>query len=143
VIRTVLICVLILSHVSLRAEEPKVVVSTRLIHSHCGISNTHTNACTHFVAEQLSAECVARAGLWAMIARARYVTSIYVVDRTLLRHEYVHIQDMERDVSGYISTLEEQMYPSPEECGKAAMSSRLGLRSRMAQFALASQARRR
>lgn len=77
-------------------------------------------ACTDLVTERFDCRCEPYADAWRVVANIRVDFVIHVADPTVLRHEQLHIQDIETALSRKLRPLLVTLFDDPEGCAATA-----------------------
>lgn len=119
-----------------------VVSNAHFVGSRCGIPGSFP-ACTRFVGHQLNADCASTAGgAFTMRVRSRFTALVYITSGEYMRHEYLHIEDMERAVARHIERLESYRFETRPACERAARAAAESFADALQAFAAASNAER-
>lgn len=148
--RYVLVSLLLFGPLAARGEEPKLKARVRMIQlfriealeERCGNPYGQIYACTHFVGERLSAGCTQGGAGWSMRPRAEYVALMYLLNRVYIKHESLHLQDVENAVDDYLMRLEEENFESLQACQDVAKATEAAFSAKMRLFAATSNGAR-
>lgn len=96
----------------------------------------NVEACTAFVGQVLTCDCLAAEAGWRLEARAQFIPVMYLTGGTHVRHEQEHINDVRQSLSGYLAAIEEMRFVSAGDCERAAHRQRAGFTRLMDRFKL-------
>jgi hypothetical protein len=100
-------------------------------------------ACTRFVGHQLTASCaMTTGGTFTMRVTPSYTALVYLTGADYLRHESLHIKDVDRAVARHIDRLESDRFDSQPACERAATTAAESFAAALRSFAAASNAER-
>jgi hypothetical protein len=106
------------------------------------LTNQVIYGCTRFGGRVVECDCEVAVTGWQLRARATFIPVTYLSDRDLLRHEKLHILDVEQDARRYLDELTSTTHPTLEACRKAGADAAAAFPATMDAFQLRSNTRR-
>ena len=94
------------------------LVSPWLLKVYCGSSRVE--ACTEILGATLQCHCGRANGVWRLSGSAQMVPYLYLGHTKWDRHEHDHLADLRQQLGDYFRQLQEESFPTAEECETAA-----------------------
>jgi len=107
----------------------------------CGVSGW-IDACTRFAAYQLSASCSGSDKEWRITASARFTPYMFLLRRSAMLHEKLHVRDVRESAADYLRELEMDHFENKDLCETTAARSVLEFPQQMERFLRASDKKR-
>jgi hypothetical protein len=103
----------------------------------CG-QHKRIEACTRFVALQLTAQTIESAGAWHVSASAQFIAMIGMQDMSRYAHEMNHVHDVESAIDSYLRDVETVSFPTRDACEDARAAALNRFEARVRSFVEAS-----